>query len=408
MALTITNNYNMNGDTTNVLIYYAGYVISSVISLISAYFLRGKKYSNPVIKNLPVYFYFSSVSLITIFALFNTTDIYNILVILASICIVVSIFFNLEPVFFDSVLIFTLFCISPKVYSVFHTSGVLNTAIFIIIMCILSLFKWNATKKDLEYKATQTQYTKNLEKEITLASYVQNSFLKQEELNIEDWTIATFSEPMAGVSGDMFDVYHTEKKLDGLGVFDVSGHGIASGLVTMLVKNIINQEFYSGQNEQIQKVLQNINDRIIEEKGEIENYLTGTLIRVRDNKIEFINAGNPQPLIYIKETNNVFFHENNDSGQYGVIGMADFPVNYAVNTIEMNSGDAILFYTDGITENTNKAGYPYGRKNLMQIFKENTYKTCKDQLNDIVDNYKAFKGDTPSSDDITLVMLKRL
>ena len=88
--------------------------------------------------------------------------------------------------------------------------------------------------------------------------------------------------------------------------------------------------------------------------------------------------------------------------------MADFPVGYSVNTIEMQSGDSILFYTDGITENCNDENTPYGKKNLMQVFKNNTYKTSKDQLADIVSDYKKFKGDARSSDDITLLILKKL
>ena len=154
--------------------------------------------------------------------------------------------------------------------------------------------------------------------------------------------------------------------------------------------------------------MKKINDRIIVEKGDIENYLTGILVRIHDNKVELINAGNPPPIIHTAEPNNSYFYETNELTNYGVIGMADFPVGYTVNTIEMKEGDSIFFYTDGITENCNEANTPYGKKNLIQVFNNNTYKTSKDQLEDIVNDYKKFKGDAHSSDDITLLILKKL
>lgn len=260
----------------------------------------------------------------------------------------------------------------------------------------------------LNAQSEQKRYTSNLEKEITLASFVQKSFFTHNVTEFDGWTLNFYSEPMAGISGDMFDIYNTDNKLDGLGLFDVSGHGLSSGLVTMLVKNIIYKEFYKQKDKPLQQVLNYINDRIIREKGDIENFLTGTLARINGNNVEFINAGNPQPIIYVKEKNNAFFYENSNQNHYGVIGMADFPVNYTSTVIKMNSGDEILFYTDGITENTNKSGLSYGKDLLLETFKINTFKTCKDQISDLIANYKSFKGNFRSSDDITLLLLKKL
>ena len=80
-------------------------------------------------------------------------------------------------------------------------------------------------------------------------------------------------KPLAGVSGDLYDIFYTGNHLNGLGIFDVSGHGISSGLVTMLVKNIIEQEFHDGSNEKLEDVMYIINDRLIEEKGNTKRSL---------------------------------------------------------------------------------------------------------------------------------------
>ena len=408
LVLYIANQYYKDPSLKPKMLYYAGYSVFFGINVFLCYILKNKNNISAVIKNSPVYLSILSINILCLYSFFNAGNIFNSFINFASASIIVSIFFFVEPAFFDIVMICSFIAMAPKLYNQYGVSTIINMVIFISIINLLSLYKWNATIKQLQNEKSKEDYTNVLEKEITLASFVQKSFYNHGEMTLDGWSIATFSEAMAGVSGDMYDIYYTKQQLDGIGVFDVSGHGIASGLVTMLVKNIIHQEFYDGKDDSLQDVLQNINTRIINEKGEIENYLTGTLIRVNGNKVEFINAGNPHPIIYLKETDTAYFHENKDSNHYGVIGMADFPVNYNPSIIEMNPGDLILFYTDGIIENNNEKGFPYGKKNLIQALKANTFKTCNDQLNDIMTNFREFKGNARSSDDITLVMLKKL
>ena len=74
----------------------------------------------------------------------------------------------------------------------------------------------------------------------------------------------------------------------------MSGHGIASGLVTMLAKTVIDRKFRECADLPFPKAMEEINRQIIEEKGDIENYLTGVLLRINDNKVELISAGHPK------------------------------------------------------------------------------------------------------------------
>ena len=408
LVLYTANTSTLDDIKLAYIIYYISFLLIYSLVFLLCHLFKNKTNINPAIRNIPLYISILSMNALCLYNIFFGTSTFDSFIIFASESVIISIFFYVEPLFFDTVMIITFLIMSPKIVSEYDYTTLANLSFFVIIINVLSLYKWNSTIKEMEHQKEQEDYTKTLEMEINLASYVQKSFYKHGNLVLDGWTITAYSEPMAGVSGDMHDIYYTKNHLDGLGIFDVSGHGIASGLVTMLVKNIIHQEFYNGLDDNLHDVLQNINDRVIEEKGEIENYLTGTLIRINENKVEFINAGNPQPLIFMKDENNSFFYENKDSSQYGVIGMADFPVNYSTNTIEMKSGDEILFYTDGIIENTNNEGYPYGKTNLMKTFSMNTFKTCEDQMKDIISHYLTFKGNQHSTDDITLLILKKL
>lgn len=407
-SLIVANNLYQNHNQKVIIYFFSILTIISAISLIWCYFFKNKTTISSDLRAIGHYITFLAIMCLCLVSFLHLFAIFSAFIYFICAVIVFSLVFYMEPFFFSIVLISIISAMIPKLVSSFGIPAIIVVIFFSTIMVLIVFSRWNSTIKMLNAQSEQKRYTSNLEKEITLASFVQKSFFTHNVTEFDGWTLNFYSEPMAGISGDMFDIYNTDNKLDGLGLFDVSGHGLSSGLVTMLVKNIIYKEFYNQKDKPLQQVLNYINDRIIREKGDIENFLTGTLARINGNNVEFINAGNPQPIIYVKEKNNAFFYENSNQNHYGVIGMADFPVNYTSTVIKMNSGDEILFYTDGITENTNKSGLSYGKDLLLETFKINTFKTCKDQISDLIANYKSFKGNFRSSDDITLLLLKKL
>lgn len=257
------------------------------------------------------------------------------------------------------------------------------------------------SNKKLEYEK------KRNEKEIELASYVQQSFYKKEIPQYSNWELSYYSKALAGVSGDFWDFFQDEKRLLGLGIFDVSGHGIASGLVTMLVKNIIEQEFYKGLTSNLDDVISFINSRVISEKGNIENYLTGILLRITDSHIEMVNLGHPKAILYNKKKKTASYIENGKN-QYGVIGIPDFPINAEIINFKMNKGDELLLYTDGITEAENENKEYYGKDKLLNTFSKNAYNPIETQIEFLKKDIYDFIGNSEVKDDITFVILKKL
>ncbi len=245
-------------------------------------------------------------------------------------------------------------------------------------------------------------------KEIDLAGFVQKSFYKIDTSKLEDWDLQLTSKPMAGVSGDLYIVFITDTRLDGIGIFDISGHGIASGLVTMLVKNIIEQEFKKGMDLPLNEVMSKINERIIIEKGNIENYLTGMLIRFNKNDMELVNAGHPKAILYDSESGKIADIEEEGKNQYGAIGISDFPINFESIHFRMNKGDELVLYTDGITECTNSENKYFGAEGILAVFKSNIGLNVKDQVNALPYALKKFSGSENFNDDITYIILKKL
>ncbi len=244
-------------------------------------------------------------------------------------------------------------------------------------------------------------------REIELASFVQQSFLKIDLNNINHWDVKYYSKPMAGVSGDLYIAFISNNKLDGFGIFDISGHGIASGLVTMLVKNIIEQEFYKGIKKPLNVVMDLINNRIIAEKGNIENYLTGMIIRIKDDHMELVNAGHPKALLYNSETGEINFIEKEGVSQFGTIGIDGFPVSFQTFDFSMNKNDEIILYTDGITEAKNADNIDFGTQGIIDMFNKNKHMALENQVMAIQDELTSFTGSDTFSDDITYIILKK-
>ena len=294
-----------------------------------------------------------------------------------------------------------IYTVGPFVIKVFKIVNV----VFSIITIFLMLFIFATIVLDTETQMQEKNH--NLENEIEMAATIQQNFFKQDTSAIKDYQISCYSRPMSGVSGDIYDFYSSKGKLDGFGIFDVSGHGISSGLVTMLVKNIIQQEFYKMQDYELWEIMNKINDRIIDEKGNIENYLTGILVRPKgDDKLELVCAGHPVPIVYRRKTNKCEFLPQGISSM-GAIGISGFPVFYKSMDIDFDEGDEIIFYTDGIIEVTNEENDQFGKIRLLDAVMDIVDEDVNTQVTYIAKEVLKFCGKKPPKDDITFVILKK-
>lgn len=261
--------------------------------------------------------------------------------------------------------------------------------------------------KKLEFEHNQTV------RDMDLATHVQRSFYPQEVSVKNGWEIAVYFKPLSGVSGDLYDFYIFDDKLSGLGLFDVSGHGIAAGLVTMLAKNIIFNTYRDNIKKHMNDIMVKINDNIIHAKGSIENYLTGAMIRMSDiagqgGMLELVNAGNPPPLLHRTGTDTaIAITPERSKLQCGMIGIAGLDVHFQTVEFGMNENDSLLFYTDGITEAQNLSGQDYGLNRLKYSFAHAESGSAEKKLASVLRDFMIFVDDAPLKDDVTIIVLKR-
>ena len=312
----------------------------------------------------------------------------------------ITIVTTLLFVFMEGITITPKYEINPTVLHIIRLFNVTITVFVILFMVMIYTIIVFRIEQNLE------RQNDNLEKEIKMAALIQQNFFKHDIGVLKNWDMEYFSKPMVGVSGDLYDFYTSEGELKGLGIFDVSGHGISSGLVTMLVKNIIFQEFTKTTTDELWEVVNRINDRVIEEKGDIANYLTGILARIKGNNLEYVNAGHPSPVYYSKVHHNCVYLEKAKTAK-GAIGLAGFPAFYESQFLELEKDDELVFYSDGVLDSVNEEGVSFGKERLRQCIKEVADMSAREQILQITSRIFEFCGTKKQSDDITIIILKR-
>ena len=288
---------------------------------------------------------------------------------------------------------------------------------------------------NLQLKSQVEQLNSNLEeivairtKELSEANYVlskglesvaqvQKNVLPPKEKLFKGWDFSAIYCPLDNnVSGDFYDFYYTEEKLDGIGIFDVSGHGITAGLMTILSKGIITQHFVNGLEQKIPltQVLEEINETYIKEKVNVDNYITGLLFTfsIFDSNdvchIQMVNAGHPYPLFYDSKNQTVTeIKYENQNEQYGIIGIEGLDVSFPTVNFEASINDVLVCFTDGITEAMNVDNKDFSKDRIIEILEKNAKLSAHEIGQMIMSELEMFTKGTKIHDDITLIVLKR-
>ena len=389
------------------VLYYGSYSISSILVLLGIK-QSAKHREWPIWRqNLPTHFAISSMLVLCVSLLYTSTDTFTLYTLFINVCIIAIVLIAVEPAFFITLLVLISIVIDIRLYNKGNYLMILNITLTALIMCILNIYKWDALIREFTLKKITNLHIESMEKEIDLAAFVQESFSKRKIPTLKNYEISYYSKAMAGVSGDMYDFYTQGTILKGAGIFDVSGHGIASGLVTMLVRNIFQQEFHQNYQKPLYEVMEIIDKRIKKEKRNIENYLTGILIRTEGNKVEIVNAGHPAPIIYKSQENKCYFYDEERKFSSSVVGLSSIESFFQESEFEMKKGDEIILFTDGVKEALNSEHAEYGTNRIMDSVKRAVSANFNEQIPIILSDMGMFTKNESQSDDITIVIIKK-
>ncbi len=239
--------------------------------------------------------------------------------------------------------------------------------------------------------------------ELTIASQLQRDILPDTTPSVPGMQIAAKSKPATEVGGDSFNVITVgDKTYAYLG--DVTGHGVAAGLIMTMVSSLIS--VFADHYDSALEIIINVNKNI---KKHVKKAMFMTLVLLswdhKNKKLTYVGAGHEHILVYRADTGEC------ESIMSGGVAIGMVPDNSKIvkeKEIKLNEGDYILLYTDGITEARNKDEELYGLERLITRFKEFAAQYTADGVHyHIAKDVSAYMKGHVQDDDITLIVMKR-
>ena len=207
-------------------------------------------------------------------------------------------------------------------------------------------------------------------------------------------------DPAKDVGGDFYDFYFIDEDHLCLVIADVSGKGIPAALFMMLSKRIL--EDLARQEPTPSTILEKTNDLLCD-NNQAEMFVTVWLgiLEISTGKLTAANAGHEFPAICEKGGS---FELYKDTHGFVVGGMEG--VHYKGYDLQLNPGDKLFVYTDGVPEATDGSGEMFGTDRMITALRSCTDNTPEEILQGVKSAVDSFVGDAEQFDDLTMMCLE--
>lgn len=291
----------------------------------------------------------------------------------------------------------------------FQTEDILPGMLIGISFFVIALTSESKRRKKFfeQYDFYFRKNTENLrmKKELNYAREIQLSMLPEREAIINDLSIAGISVPANEVGGDYFDYFRISDSEVGIFICDVSGHGVASGLLLSGLRSCMHLilEDKSDPRTVIGKL-----NRMIRKTQNKKMFVTAifAVFNLEKNKCMLYNAGHLPPYKISGESKEIFKIKKHGIA-LGAINNLETSDKENDVVFDFKKSDKIIFYTDGVNEAMNNAKTEYGLDNLEQFLNHNADKNAAELLDSLVGDIKKFTGDSLQRDDLTLLIVQR-
>jgi PAS domain S-box-containing protein len=238
-------------------------------------------------------------------------------------------------------------------------------------------------------------------REMELARQIQLSLLPSAPPKIPGVTLAGFCLPATHVGGDYYYFAGRDNSIVDLVVADVSGHNIGAALMTAEARAVLRAQLATGSSPG--QTLTAMNEILHEDLDRAELYITVfcASFDTVSHTLTYANAGHVPPLL---------FSHNAPACQWldadGLLMGVRGHVTFEEKQVQLQSGDVLLFYTDGVTEADNGRGELFSTERLCNLILAHHQDSPQDIIDTIILNVAAFSSTIPMEDDVTMVVMK--
>jgi hypothetical protein len=330
-----------------------------------------------------------------------STDIFYIYVmgtVVIIFCIYAGSFHSMKSM----ILIYFLPLLFLEIYFIFvlnlsvYVYGTLSNVIITAVICSVSA-DYREKMRFREFRSSKIIELQNekFNKDLQLARAIQYSLIPVRKPEIEGIDLSSIYTPMLGIGGDFYDYIELADK-DSFGIFisDVSGHGVSAALISSMVKTLI---ITSGDHKNSPgSLLKFINEKLIGHTN--GNFVTAFygIYNSTEKTLKYARGGHEYPLLI------------NESGVTELISDGKFlgimqHLSFEEITINLNQGDKILYFTDGLTQAYDANRIAFCVKLIPEILVQNCRMKNADFIQHIYSRLLNFCGKEYFDDDVCIV-----
>lgn len=215
----------------------------------------------------------------------------------------------------------------------------------------------------------------------------------------KEFDIFATMEPAKEVGGDFYDFFLIGEDRLAVVIADVSGKGVPAALFMVIAKTLIKNHAQAG--EEPSAVFEQVNRQLCE-NNDAGLFVTAWMgiLDIKTGVMTCVNAGHNPPLL-----------KQNGTFEYlrvppGLVLAAMDDMDYGQSRIGLSKGDTLYLYTDGVTEAAATDGSMYGEDRLRETLNRMGERPLSELLVEIREDVRAFAGEEPQYDDITMLALR--
>lgn len=240
-----------------------------------------------------------------------------------------------------------------------------------------------------------------LERDLSLATTIQQSFLPQEFPSSPNIEFEAINVPARAVGGDLYDVFSHPQGGVGVVIGDVSGKGVAASLY--MAQIISEFRIHSRSEKEPEQIFVKINNSL-SNRGTLGMFVTLQYLHILENGREafILNGGHLPPIIYSRITKQHRLLEVKSSPPVGIIPNQ----RYASTRFELLPGDIIVLYTDGVFEAKSPDGELFETKGIVKSLIKSTSQNASSFIKALVDDVHRWTEREDHFDDLTAILIK--
>lgn len=238
-----------------------------------------------------------------------------------------------------------------------------------------------------------------LEHELQLAREIQQGLLPRRKPHLSGYQVQATWKSAREMAGDFYDYFTLNDDSFGVVIADVSDKGAPSALFMAVARSMIRSHAYSGMSPR--ETLAQTNDLILEDAESGMFVTVYHSVFYAGGHSTHINAGHNPPLIYRTSTGEASYMSR---GGRAIGWFPDNPLREV--ELQLDPGDILVYYTDGLTDAENPQGENFGEVRLAQSVLEVANESADDILNHILQSVEVFAEGVTPFDDLTLVVVR--